>query len=194
MAHASNAFDQTSLSSLSPPDNILNFVNEKLLLTPTQQQRTSKLQNYFLGYREFLGTPPSPAPSDEDKLFSFTEESSTSLDAVLPSPLSPSVLLQTPLKAASQGRLNCTILQCGQLLIIPVDPSRSSKPTPYSYNGSQCIKGNQGSQRRKRIASTRTHKDGRLVKACTQTPHHMETRSRARARRRKKELEGVNGI
>jgi hypothetical protein len=88
------------------PDNILNLVNERLL-KPTDQQRTSELKNYFLGYREYLEVPPSPALSDQDQLFSYLEHSSTNLDEV--PTLSPSrrVLLQNPTEAESQGRENC---------------------------------------------------------------------------------------
>jgi hypothetical protein len=48
MAQVYSDFNQNS-----PPDNILNLVNERLL-KPTYQQRTSKLKNYFLGYKECL--------------------------------------------------------------------------------------------------------------------------------------------
>ena len=97
MAQVSNDFKQTSLSSLSSPSNILDFVNERLLSKPTQQQRTSKLENYFKGYREFLEQPPSPTPSDEDDLFCYVEQSSKNLNA------RPRDLLQNPLRAESQG-------------------------------------------------------------------------------------------
>jgi len=57
------------------PKSMLNLVNERLL-RPTQNPRISKLESYFLGYKEFLEQPPSPALSDEGDLFSFDKQSS----------------------------------------------------------------------------------------------------------------------
>jgi len=62
-----NDFNQNN-----PPDNILNLVNEQLL-KPIYQQRTSKLKDYFLGYKEYSDTLPPPTPSDQDQLFSYLE-------------------------------------------------------------------------------------------------------------------------
>jgi hypothetical protein len=100
MAQVYNDFNQNY-----PPDNILNLVNERLL-KPTYQQRTSKLKNYFLGYKECLDTPPSPAPSNQDQLFSYLEQSNTNLDEVPPVSPSRRVLLQNPPEAESQGKDN----------------------------------------------------------------------------------------
>lgn len=104
MALAYNDFNQNSLCSL-PPDNILNLVNERLL-EPTGQQRTSELKNYFLGYKECLETPPSPAPSDREQLFSYLEQSITNFDEVRPTSPSHGVLLRNPPAAECQGRDN----------------------------------------------------------------------------------------
>lgn len=106
MAQVNNHFNQNSLCSL-PPDNILNLVNEQLL-EPTDQQRTSELENYFLGYKEYLETPPSPGLSDPDQLFSYFEQSGTNLDEALTISPSRRVLLQNPPEAESQGRENCS--------------------------------------------------------------------------------------
>jgi hypothetical protein len=91
------------LNQNSSPD--LNLVNKRLL-KPTSQQRTSKLKNYFLGYKEYLDTPPSPAPSKQDQLFSYFEQSNTNLGEVAPP--SRRVLLQNPPEAESQGKDNCS--------------------------------------------------------------------------------------
>jgi hypothetical protein len=103
MAQAYNDFNQNSLCSL--PIDMLNLVNERLL-EPTGEQRTSELKNYFLGYKECLETPPSPALSDQEQLFSYLERSSTNFDEVLPSSPSHGVLLWNPLEAECQGRDN----------------------------------------------------------------------------------------
>jgi hypothetical protein len=100
MAQVYNNNDPNSSCSLSQ-DNILNLVNEKLR-EPTKQQRISKLQNYFLGYKAYLEQPPSPAPSDEGQLFSYNEQSSAILDGVPLSTPSPRVLIQNPLKEEFQ--------------------------------------------------------------------------------------------
>lgn len=76
MAQVYNDFNQNS-----PPDNILSLVNERLL-KPIYQQRTSKLKNYFLGYKECLDTPQSLAPSEQDQLFLYLGQSNTNLDEV----------------------------------------------------------------------------------------------------------------
>ena len=99
MAQVYNDFNQNS-----PPDNILNLVNERLL-KPKDQQRTSELKNYFLGYKECLESPPSPTPSNQDQLFSYLDQSSTTLDEVPPT--SPSRrALQNPAEVESQGEDN----------------------------------------------------------------------------------------
>jgi hypothetical protein len=91
----------------SPPDNILSLANERLL-KPTYQQRTSELENYFLGYKEWLEAPPSPTPTEPDQLFSYLEQSDTNLGEVPPVSTSRRVLLQNPPEAESQGKDNCS--------------------------------------------------------------------------------------
>jgi hypothetical protein len=101
MAQVYNDFNQDS-----PPD-ILSLVNERLLM-PICQQRTSKLKNYFQGHKECSDTPPSPAPSDQDQLFSYLDQSNTNLDKV-PS-VSPShrELPQNSPEVEFQGKDNCS--------------------------------------------------------------------------------------
>ena len=87
------------------PDHMLALVNEQLL-KPAYQQRSSKLKNYFLGYKECSNTPPSPAPSDQDQLFSYLDQSSTNLNEVPHCSSSPIVPLQSRPQAESQGKDN----------------------------------------------------------------------------------------
>jgi len=103
MAQVYNDFNQDS-----PPD-ILSLANERLLM-PKCQQRTSKLKNYFQGYKEYSDTPPSPAPSDEDQLFLYLDQSNTNLGEVAPISPSRRVLLQNPSEAESQGKDNCSLI------------------------------------------------------------------------------------
>ena len=101
MAQTCNDFNQNS-----PPDHILNLVNERLL-KPTDQQRTSQLKNYFLGYKEYANKPPSPAPSEKDQLFLYLEQSDTHLDEVPPVSPCRRVLLQNLPESESQDKDNC---------------------------------------------------------------------------------------
>jgi hypothetical protein len=131
MAQVDNHFNLNSLCSL-PPDNILNLVNERLL-KPTDQQRTSELKNYFLGYKECLETPPSPALSDQDQLFSFLEQSSTNLDEVPTISPSRRVLLQNPPEAQSQGRDNCSSNTSTRLIVSTISQSWQDKQVKITF-------------------------------------------------------------
>ncbi|RDL33030.1 uncharacterized protein BP5553_08469 [Venustampulla echinocandica] len=161
-------YDHLNQNSSFPQDNILNLVNERLL-KPTDQQQTSKLKNYFLGYKECLDTPPSPALSDQDQLFSYLEqgeESSTNFDKVPALPPSCRVLLQNPPEVESQ-----------------VNFGRNNKSRSHSQNEPERRKGSRGTERKGKRGCTRSDafKASRVVKEYCQSTHHMETRSRTGA-------------
>jgi hypothetical protein len=90
-----------------PPDHLLNLVNEQLL-KPTYQERTSQLKNYFLGYKECSDTPPSPARSDPDQLFSYLEQTSENRSELPPVPPSRRILLQNLPEVNSHGKDKCS--------------------------------------------------------------------------------------
>jgi hypothetical protein len=115
MAQAYNDFNQNS-----PPDHMLALVNEQLL-KPTYQQRTITLKNYFLGYKECSDAPPSPAPSDQDQLFSYLDQSNTNLDEV--PPISPSRILQNRPEAESQGKDNYSSILITRLIVSTISQS-----------------------------------------------------------------------
>ena len=107
MTQVYGGFDQNDLSSSL--DDILALVNEQLI-KPVDQQRNSKLKNYFLGYKEYSENPPSPALSDEDQTFSYSEHSEQSSTG-LESSTFPSCgqLLQECQEVQSPGKDDCSL-------------------------------------------------------------------------------------